>query len=421
MWDRLWVDVHLSVAARGNGRPGGDDFGIIRDGALAVRDGRIAWVGAAADLPGPAETLAGSVMRGGGCWMTPGLVDPHTHLVYAGDRSAEFAERLQGVSYQEIARRGGGIAATVRATRAASDEELLEATLRRARRLVSNGVTTVEIKSGYGLTPWDELRLLRVARRVGDCLNLRVHTTFLGAHALPPEHVGERDEYIRLLCEEMIPAVAEAGLADSVDAFCEGIAFSPEEVERVFAAAARHGLPVRLHADQLSDLCGGALAARWGALSADHIEYANEASIAAMAQAGTVAVLLPGAFYFVRETRLPPVELLRRHGVRIALATDCNPGTSPVLTPTGIMNMACTLFRLTPGEALAGNTHVAAAALGLGDRVGRLAVGFAADMALWDIDGPHELSYWIGGQRPVSRIFAGVPDPSGDGPRGDIG
>lgn len=410
MWDRLWIDVHLSVAARGDGRPGGDDFGIIRDGALAVQGGRIAWVGAAADLPGPARDLAASVIRCGGRWMTPGLVDPHTHLVYAGDRSAEFAERLQGVSYQDIARRGGGIAATMRATRAASDEELLQATLRRARRLVANGVTTLEIKSGYGLTLHDEMRLLRVARRVGDALPLRIHATFLGAHALPPEHAGRRDDYVRLLCADMIPAVAEAGLADSVDAFCEGIAFTPGEVERVFAAASRHGLPVRLHADQLSDLSGSALAARWGALSADHLEYADEAGIAAMARAGTVAILLPGAFYFTRETRPPPVELLRRHGVRIGLATDCNPGTSPVLTPTGIMNMACTLFRLTPGEALAGHTHVAAAALGLGDRVGRLAVGFAADMALWDIDGPHELSYWIGGQRPAARIFAGVPD-----------
>lgn len=409
MWDRLWVDVNLATNASGTGQPGGDDFGHIPDGAIAARDGQIVWVGPRADLPGEPERLATEVISCNGQWMTAGLVDPHTHLVYGGDRSGEFAERLQGVSYQEIARRGGGILSTVRATRDASEEELLRLTLRRARCLVENGVTTVEIKSGYGLRLEDELKQLRVARAVGRHLPVRVHTTFLGAHALPPEFAGRQDDYVTFLCTEMLPAVAEAGLADSVDAFCETIAFQPAEVERIFEAAQRWKLPVRLHADQMSDLDGGKLAARWHALSADHVEYASESSVQAMADAGTVAMLLPGAFYFVRETKQPPVDLFRKHGVPMGLATDCNPGTSPVLSPTAVMNMACTLFRLTPGEALAGHTHIAAKALGLEHTVGQLRTGMAADMVVWDIAGPHELSYWIGGVRPSARIFGGCP------------
>ncbi|GAB6966814.1 imidazolonepropionase [Komagataeibacter kakiaceti JCM 25156] len=409
MWDRLWVDVNLATDAGGTGQPGGDDFGVIPNGAIAACDGLIAWVGRQEDLPDRPERLATHVISCNGQWMTAGLVDPHTHLVYGGDRSAEFAERLQGVSYQDIARRGGGILSTVRATRDASEEELLRLTLRRARCLVDNGVTTVEIKSGYGLRLEDELKQLRVARAVGRHLPLRVHATFLGAHALPPEFAGRQDDYVTFLCTEMLPAVAEAGLADSVDAFCETIAFQPAEVERIFEAAQRWKLPVRLHADQMSDLEGARLAARWHALSADHVEYASESSVRAMAEAGTVAMLLPGAFYFVRETRQPPVALFRQYGVPMGLATDCNPGTSPVLSPTAVMNMACTLFRLTPGEALAGHTHVAAKALGLDGRVGRLRPGMAADMVVWDIAGPHELSYWIGGVRPSARIFGGCP------------
>ncbi|GBR05048.1 imidazolonepropionase [Acetobacter oeni] len=410
MWDRLWIDVSLATDACGTGRPGGDDFGAIRDGAIAAKDGVIAWVGSRSDLPAEPASLAVDVISCHGQWMTTGLVDPHTHLVFGGDRSGEFAERLQGVSYQDIARRGGGILSTVRATRAASEEELLRVTLGRVRRLIENGATTIEIKSGYGLTTEEELKQLRVARAVGRHLPVRVHTTFLGAHALPPEFAGRQADYVTHLCEDMIPAVAEAGLADSVDAFCETIAFKPVEIERIFETARSFGLPLRLHADQMSDLQGSHLAARWHALSADHVEYANEESVRAMAEAGTVAMLLPGAFWFVREEKLPPVALFRKHGVPMGLATDCNPGTSPILTPTGVMNMACILFRLTPGEALAGHTHIAAKALGLAETAGRLRPGMAADMVLWDVAGPHELSYWIGGVKPSARIFAGIPD-----------
>ncbi|MBS1019226.1 imidazolonepropionase [Gluconobacter cerinus] len=410
MWDRLWVDVHLATYARGTGKPGGDDFGIIRDGAIAAHHGRIIWVGRQADLPAAPEHLARKVLHCEGQWMTAGLVDPHTHLVFGGDRSSEFAERLQGVSYQDIARRGGGILSTVRSTREASEQDLLDSTLKRARRLMANGVTTVEIKSGYGLTLQDELKQLRVARAVSQHLPLRVHTTFLGAHALPPEFTGRQSDYVTYLCDTMLPTVAEAQLADSVDAFCETIAFQPEEVKRLFESARRWSLPVRLHADQMSDLGGAQLAAQWGALSADHVEYASEASVRAMAEAGTVSMLLPGAFYFVREQKLPPIALFRQYGVPMGLATDCNPGTSPILSPTGVMNMACTLFRLTPGEALAGHTHIAAKALGLKQDIGRLHTGMIADMAIWDVSGPHELSYWIGGITPTARIFGGIPD-----------
>ncbi|GBR01188.1 imidazolonepropionase [Asaia lannensis] len=411
MWDRLWINAHLATLA-----PHVDhhdietESGLLRDGAIAVEQGRIAWIGSRCDLPGAPETLSNEVIDCRGAWITPGLIDPHTHLVYAGDRSEEFSERLCGVSYQEIARRGGGILSTVRATRAASEDELFALSEKRAKRLMANGVTTLEIKSGYGLTLEDELKQLRVARRLGSELRLRVHVSFLGAHALPPEFVGRREAYLGHLCTDLLPQIAAGGLADSVDGFCEGIAFQPHEIERLFITARDLGFTLRLHADQLSDLGGASLAARLGALSADHVEYAHEEGIRAMAAQGTVAVLLPGAFYFVREDKLPPVEAFRAHGVRMALATDCNPGTSPLLSPTAVMNMACTLFRLTPREALDGHTRHAAAALGLSATCGMLAPGMAADMALWDITAPHELAYWIGGVMPVGRVFAGVPD-----------
>ncbi|NVN45071.1 imidazolonepropionase [Asaia siamensis] len=411
MWDRLWINANLAqLASHGNPHDGETGAGLLRDGAIAVEQGRIAWFGSRRDLPGAPEALATEVIDCRGAWITPGLIDPHTHLVYAGDRSGEFSERLNGLSYQEIARRGGGILSTVKATRAASEDELFALSEKRAKRLMANGVTTVEIKSGYGLTLEDELKQLRVARRLGSELRLRVHVTFLGAHALPPEFVGRREAYVEHLCCDLLPRVAAEKLADSVDGFCEGIAFQPHEIERLFAVAQDLGFALRLHADQLSDLGGASLAARMGALSADHVEYAHEDGIRAMAAQGTVAVLLPGAFYFVREEKMPPVKAFRTHGVRMALATDCNPGTSPLLSPTVVMNMACTLFRLTPREALYGHTCHAAAALGLSATCGVLAPGFAADMALWDITSPDELAYWIGGVMPIGRVFAGVPD-----------
>ena len=381
----------------------GPQYGAVADGLVAVRDGRIAWSGARGAAP---VFAADDRIDGGGGWLTPGLVDCHTHLVYGGNRSAEFELRLQGASYEEIARAGGGILATVTATRQASEADLLQSALARLAALVEEGVTTVEIKSGYGLDTATELKMLRVARQVGeDEVNAtRVVTTLLAAHALPPEFTGRADAYIDEVCDAMIPAAAAAGLADAVDAFCEGIGFSPAQCARVIQAAQRHGLPVKLHADQLSNLGGAALAARVGALSADHLEYTDEAGAAAMGAAGTVAVLLPGAFYFLRETQLPPIAALRRHVVRIALATDCNPGSSPLLSPLLVMNMACTLFRLTPAEALAGFTVNAAGALGLGDEIGRIAPGLRADLALWDIERPAELAYMVGASPLVTII-----------------
>ncbi|GBR49458.1 imidazolonepropionase [Acetobacter pomorum DSM 11825] len=343
-------------------------------------------------------------------WATPGLVDAHTHLVYAGDRSNEFARRLEGTSYQQIAREGGGINATVSATRAASEEALLELAIKRAKRMIAGGTTTIEVKSGYGLTLHDELKLLRVGRALEKHLPIRVHTTFLGAHALPPEYSGRQDAYVTALIEDMLPRVAEEKLADSVDAFCESIAFSPQEVERIFEAATKLNLPVRIHADQMSDSNSCALAARFRALSADHVEYANETGVKAMATAGTVAMLLPGAFYFIRETKLPPIDLFRMHKVPMGLATDCNPGTSPVLDMTTILNMACTLMRLTPAEALHGATSVGAQALNMHSEIGFLREGYSADITFWPVSGPHELSYWIGGVTPSTRVFKGQTD-----------
>ncbi|MYM29975.1 imidazolonepropionase [Duganella sp. CY15W] len=385
MWDVLFTNVHLATMVGG--------YGEIRDAAIAVKDGRIAWLGAQADMPQGAQAV--TVHDGGGSWLTPGLIDCHTHIVHAGNRSDEFEARLNGATYEDIARAGGGIMSTVRATRAASEDELLRQSLPRVYSLLAEGVTTIEIKSGYGLTQESEAAMLRAARRIGRELPVRVATTFLGAHALPPEFAGRADDYIEEVCK-MIPALAAEGLVDAVDVFCERIGFSYEQTERVFQAAQAHGLPVKLHAEQLSDQRGAELTARYQGLSADHLEHLSAAGIAAMAQAGTVAVLLPGAYYFLRDTTPPPVAALRAAGVAMAVATDCNPGTSPMTSLLLAMNMACTLWRLTPQEALAGCTAYAARALGLHDEIGTLEVGKRADFALWRIARPADLSYAIG-------------------------
>ena len=395
-----WLLTNATVATCAGGDP---DRGLRTRAAVALAGDRIAWIGDARDLP----TLPASVevIDARGALVTPGLIDCHTHLVFAGDRTGEFAARQRGATYADIARAGGGILVTVRATREASEEELLALAIERASALIAEGVTTLEVKSGYGLDPDSELKLLRVARRLGESLPVSVHATLLAAHAVPPEFAGRADDYIDLVVNGIVPAAAADGLADSVDAFCEGIAFSPEQVRRVFEAARRHGLPVRLHAEQFSNLHGAALAAAHGALSADHLEHLDEDGAAAMAAAGTVAVLLPGAFYFLRETRVPPVELLRRHGVPIALASDFNPGSSPLLSLRLAMNMACVLFGLTPEEALAGVTRQAARALGLADR-GTLEPGQVADLVVWDASHPAELSAGFGSAAP-RRIFRG--------------
>ncbi|PWB61354.1 MAG: imidazolonepropionase [Bradyrhizobiaceae bacterium] len=395
-FDTIWRDARLATLAPG--RPG---LGLVERGAVGAVDGRIAFAGPETELP--ALWDAAREVRLDGRWITPGLIDCHTHLVYAGDRAHEFELRLAGATYEEIARAGGGIVSTVKATRAASEEALVAASLPRLDRLIAEGVTTVEIKSGYGLEIDAEARMLRAARRLGEARDVAVVTSFLGAHALPPEAAGT-DAYIDAVCR-MIPGLD--GLADAVDAFCEGIAFSPDQVARVFAAAGAAGLPVKLHADQLSNLHGAKLAAAHGALSADHLEYTDEEGVAAMARAGTVAVLLPGAFYVLRETRLPPVAALREHHVPIAVATDCNPGTSPVTSLLLTLNMAATLFRLTVDEAIAGVTREAARALGLLDRVGTLEAGKACDLAIWDIERPAELVYRIGFNPLHARVRRG--------------
>jgi imidazolonepropionase len=381
-----------------------DGYGAIPDGALGIRGGIIVFAGASHDVPRDATaTHAIDAQRR---WATPGLVDCHTHVVYAGNRAGEFEQRLEGASYADIAAAGGGIRATVAATRAADDATLVAASAPRVRAMIDQGTTTVEIKSGYGLDTANELKQLRVARALGAALDVDVKTTLLAAHALPPEYADRADAYIDYVCGETIPAAAREGVADAVDAFGETIGFTAQQTRRVFEAARAHGLPVKLHADQLSDTEGARLAADFGALSADHLEYTNDAGIAAMAKAGTVAVLLPGAFYALRETRVPPVDGLRRHRVPIAISTDCNPGTSPATSLPLMMSMACTLFRLTPSEALAGATRNAARALGLADR-GTLTVGRRADVALWNIDEPAELAYRIGAQACAGVIRAG--------------
>jgi imidazolonepropionase len=401
MWDTLWVDANLATMAPGK------PYGAIPRGAVAAQDGRIAWVGFAADLPKPPDELAREVRRCNGAWITPGLVDCHTHLVFGGDRAREFELRLQGASYEEIARAGGGIVSTVAATRAATREELTESAARRLAGLTREGVTTIEIKSGYGLDLETELKMLEAAGDLGARAHVRVKRTFLGLHALPPEFKDDRAAYVQLVADVMIPAVAAAGAADAVDAFCENIGFTTEETDYLFSAARENGLEVKLHAEQLSNQHGSALAARHQALSADHLEYLDDAGIAAMAKSGTVAVLLPGAFYFLREKQLPPIESLRKAGVHMAVASDCNPGTSPMTSPLAALNMACTLFRLTPEEALAGITREGARALGLLDEVGTLEVGKAADLAIWDIKSPAELSYWLGAPLLRERVFGG--------------
>jgi imidazolonepropionase len=394
-FDAVWVNARLATMVPG--RP----YGAIDDGAIAVRDGLIAWVGPRAALP----DRGGVHHDSGGRWITPGLIDCHTHLVFGGDRAEEFEMRLNGATYEEIARAGGGIKSTVTRTRAASEDQLYQSGARRLKALMAEGVTTVEIKSGYGLDIENEAKMLRVARRLGATLPVTVVTTFLGAHAMPPGFAGDSGDYISLVAGPMMDRIVAENLADSVDVFAESIAFSPEEAATVFEAARRHGLPVKLHADQLSDQGGAELAARFGALSAEHLEYASEAGIAAMGEAGTVAVLLPGAYYFLRDTTLPPIAAMRRHGVAIAIASDCNPGSSPAISLLLMLNMACTLFRLTPEEALAGVTRVAARALGLKDR-GTLEAGKRADFVLWDVSHPAELSYWIGA-KPAHRIVRG--------------
>lgn len=383
---------------------GAGAYGLIPEGAIAIEGDEIVWAGARGDLP---ERYAGwAETRLGGRLVTPGLVDCHSHVVFGGNRAREFEMRLNGASYEEVARAGGGIVSTVRATREASEEVLLADALGRVDALIAEGVTTLEIKSGYGLDQETELRMLRVARRIGELRPLTVVTTFLGAHAVPESHKDAADNYIDTVCIPALRAAHAEGLVDAVDGFCEGIAFAPEQIARVFDVARELGLPVKLHAEQLSNLGGAQLAAQYGALSADHIEYLDQAGVDAMAGAGTVAVLLPGAFYTLRETQMPPVEALRRAGVPMALASDCNPGSSPLTSLLLTMNMGCTLFRMTPEEALAGVTREGAAALGLKDR-GQIAAGQRADLAVWDVAEPAELAYRIGFNPLYKRIFGG--------------
>ncbi len=400
MWDRLLTDCRIATMEPRPGNP----LGIVENGAIGIQDGRIVRAGPRTELAG---NRAREVLPLGGAWVTPGLIDCHTHLIFGGNRADEHAMRRAGKSYEEIAKAGGGIASTVERTRAASEAQLLADAAMRLDALMKGGVTTVEIKSGYGLDVDGELRLLRCAKALAASEAVRIVPTLLALHALPGEWKDRRIGYVSMIVDELIPAAAEADLADAVDAFCESIAFTPEEVERVFKAAEEHGLPVKLHAEQLSNRRGAALAAKFGALSADHLEHLDEPGAKAMAAAGTVAVLLPGAFYALQEERKPPVRMLREYGVPLAIATDCNPGTSPLLSPTLAMNMACTLFGLTPEEALAGMTSNAARALGLQDNIGTIAPGKAADLCVWRLESLAELGYWIGLPGPERRIYAG--------------
>lgn len=398
---RLWRNARLATLAEN--APG---LGIIDRGAVAAKDGRIIHAGPEADLP---LTLfdGAEVVDCEGRWITPGLIDCHTHLIHAGDRANEFEMRLAGATYEQVARAGGGIVSSVKALRAASEDALVRQSLPRLDALLAEGVTTIEIKSGYGLDLDNEAKSLRAARRLGDERPVTVRTTFLGAHALPPEANGDKDAYIDLVAKQMLPVIAAEGLADAVDGFCEGIAFSPEQMARVFDAARAHGLPVKLHADQLSNLHGAALAARYNGLSADHLEYTDEDGAAAMAKAGTVAVILPGAFYFIRETKKPPLDLFRRHGTKMALATDNNPGTSPLTSLLLTMNMGATLFAMTVDECIAGVTREAARALGLLGETGTLETGKWADLAIWDVERPAELVYRMGFNPLHSRVWRG--------------
>jgi len=397
-WQTLWTNIHLATMTDGS-----KSYGAIEQGALAISDGKIAWLGKEKNIPvfDPHQV---QVIDGQGQWMTPGLIDCHTHLVYGGNRANEFEMRLQGKSYQEIAQAGGGIVSTVKATRAASEAQLLASALKRLTALHRQGVTTVEIKSGYGLDTLTEIKMLKVAGQLGDKLPVTIKRTFLGAHALPIEYKDQPDAYIDLVCDEMMATIAAQQLADTVDVFCEGIGFDLKQTERVFAAAKSYGLAIKVHAEQLSDLGGTKLAAKYQALSSDHIEFLSVDGVKAMANADMTAVLLPGAFYFLRETQLPPIEALRTEGVAIAIATDVNPGSSPICSLQLMLNMACTLFKLTPAEAIAGVTCHGAKALGLSDSKGQLKVGFDADLACWDIEQPAELCYQFG-VNPLSFLF----------------
>ncbi|WLW62092.1 imidazolonepropionase [Achromobacter aegrifaciens] len=395
---QVWRNCHAATMAQGK-------YSVIERAAIVTGENRIEWIGPEEKLPPGGDAREHDL---GGAWVTPGLIDCHTHLVFGGNRSLEFEQRLQGVGYATIAAQGGGIASTVRATRAASEDELYASARKRALHLMRDGVTTLEVKSGYGLDLPNERKMLRVARRLGQTLPLTISATCLAAHALPPDYAGRADDYIDEVARRMLPLLAVEGLIDAVDAFCEHLAFTPAQVERVFQAARELGLPVKLHAEQLSSLHGAALAARYGAWSADHLEYLTESDVLAMAQAGTVAVLLPGAFYALRETRLPPIDLLRRHGVPIAISSDLNPGTSPALSLRLMLSMACTLFRLTPEEALAGATTHAAKALGLQATHGTLEAGKYADFVAWEVQHPAELAYWIGGDLPKRVVRHGA-------------
>jgi imidazolonepropionase len=397
LFDTVYVGFHAATMASGS------KYGTINDAAIAIKNGHIAWIGPACELPNHKATMIN--LEGG--WVTPGLVDCHTHLVFGGDRSTEYEMRLQGASYAAIAKAGGGIVSTVAETRKATAEELLTSAKRRLQALMADGVTCVEVKSGYGLDLATEEKMLRVARTLGEQLSVTLRTTCLAAHALPPEYQGQADAYIDLVCEQIIPAIAKAGLADAIDGFCEGIAFSVAQIERVFNTALTYNLPVKLHAEQLSNLGGSGLAAKYHALSSDHLEYLSHEDAQAMADAGTVAVILPGAFFCLKETQQPPIQKLRELGVPMAIASDCNPGSAPVLSLRLMMSMACTLFGFTPLEALQGVTCHGAQALGLGHSHGQLKIGYAADFVCWDVEKPAQLSYWLGGQLVKHRVVAG--------------
>ncbi|MGI2258640.1 imidazolonepropionase [Shewanella sp. GXUN23E] len=397
-WDQVWIDLNIATMNPENSEP----YGVIRDGVMAVKDDKIVWLGCRSELP-EFDVLATPVYRGNGGWVTPGLIDAHTHLIFAGNRANEFEMRLGGASYEEIARAGGGILSTVKATREASEAELFELGRKRLNALAKEGVTTVEIKSGYGLETETELKMLRVARELGKHHHVDVKTTFLGAHAIPPEYKDKCEAYVDLVVDEMLPAVLAENLADAVDVFCENIAFDLPQTQKILAAAKAKGLDIKLHAEQLSNMGGSALAASLGAKSVDHIEYLDEAGVKAIAESGTCATLLPGAFYFLRETKLPPIDLLRQHNVPMVIASDYNPGTSPFCSTLLMLNMGCTLFRLTPEEALAGVTRNAAKALGIESKVGVLKEGMQADFCLWDISSPAELAYSYG-RNPLVHV-----------------
>ena len=396
VFDSLWYGAHVATMVDGH-------YNVIEEAAIGVLGGRIAWLGKASDLP-TYEAAAKHDLGGG--WITPGLIDSHTHLVFGGNRAGEFEQRLNGISYQEIAKQGGGIASTVNSTRDTSEVELVASARRRLKHLMNDGVTTVEIKSGYGLSLESELKMLRVATSLSNDLAVTIKRTCLAAHAMPPEF-DDKDVYIDYLCEILLPKVAMLGMADAVDAFCEGIAFSPAQVQRYFDKAQELGLGIKIHAEQLSSLGGTRMAASYNALSADHIEFIEEADVLAMKASGTVAVLLPGAFYTLKETQKPPIDLLRQHNIPMAIATDSNPGTSPALSLRLMMNMGCTLFGLTPEETLAGTTIHAAKALGIAESHGTLEVGKVADFVCWDVESPGELSYWLGGQLMKQRVQHG--------------